>query len=648
MADSAPAPLEDFLRTVTTVWLKQFERARKDKREKFSKVANRIWEYYGKNYLDLYWGTIRENEQKRKPHYPTRINKTGQFVSLMVPWMHHKVPNRLVAPLRSPPPPEITQLFQQAVGQPLPMNLPAPNHVPDTAGAWLMQTFLNYICADHQNNLSRESRTMLPQALAMGRGVVWHEMIDSPTGEVPYTSYDSNKNLFISPDCQRMHEADVIYRVRKMPVWRIAERFHRKEDELRDKWQDYWGQRRKGSSETDLLLGPSDETDSEMGAYIEVFSRCGIGHHFHAENDELRDFSAAFGDKQYVYLALMPGLDTPLNFPATLTAQQAKDALEWPIRFWAERQNPWPCTVLDFIPNQDDPWATSVLQKALPIQEGLDHGYSFLMDHIEMSSRDITVCSQAMAQGLKQAIIEGVDQSVVTVPGDVAEEVRKMFEVIQFPRVNRDAWDVIGAMERLFEDLTGMTPLIMGQQGGRQLRSAQEAAALEGHASTRPEDMRECYDKFQSAVALKEGQAARLKVPSKVVAPLFGEQVQDDAEMGEVPSGPFSMLWDELIYRPDDPVGAAADFVYSIEAGTGQRKNRQKLESDTRAMMEIAFGPLLNAWSSGAPVQDQLNSLVAAAAEGFDNPELRKIVFPALMPPPPPPGQAPPEGAPPP
>lgn len=583
----------ELLQRVVTIWERQIELAKKRKEEQFGRTARQLWSFKGKSYRDLY---LEGEDQarfgdKRSPYYKARINKTAEAIEIFVPFCLSQIPERLVAPDRPPLTPELqtavpgAAMARQIVDQ------------QDALVAYMLQWFLNYTAREY--DLRREARTALSEAFGKGSGVLWHEMRPSGAGLIPASYYDSIDYYLIDPDAKQTRDADYVIRECQDSAWRLAERTQLPR-------QMFIGHDRSASQAAADEVEGRAESSNDIVTYYRIWSRCGIGHWIDSDQEAFKPLATALdGLGPYVYLEIMPGERFPLNIrPAQLdgpdAAEELKRRLQWPIRFYADAaDNPWPCTRIDLTPNAENPWATSPLEKGLAIQIFLDHLYTFIMNHVRIGSAKLIFLSKSLPDAVKDALENVRDLLVQVVDGKPGEELEKLIATFSFPELSKDTWQMIPTAERAYENATGLTPLLYGQQGPTQIRTAKESAIREQHASTRPEDYADTTEDWLSKVAAKEGQAARMHAGVRVVGPLFGEPLPPldprtdepavDPETGQLLGafGPMTQAWHDLVMT-DDEYAAAAEFSYRVAAGTARRQNRGKLMADFQQMFQVA------------------------------------------------------------
>jgi hypothetical protein len=621
------------LDALTNLWQSLISRARKDKEEKFARTARRVWDFIGKGYMDLYGPTVDREyqpfEEGGGPYFKARLNLSYQFLSVFLPHCHFRSPQRVVAPNRPEMPPE---LLSAITGQPVPQGTPMPEqpqHTPDTVRAWLMQWFLNYLPGEY--NLRKEAALACQEALVKGRGVVWCELTSSAYGPVPGSFYDSVDGLLIDPAARTLRTADYIIRQRRANREELAEAMDLDPERLKhisSKDRDF--ELETQDTEGDEFKIDFDDSDS-MVTYYEVYSRRGLGPGYAPEDEQLKELRKDLGDLADgpSYLVILPNVGFPLNLPPEVLEvgdeAEIRARLDWPIPFYKDQANPWPCSVLDFHPHTKDAWAKSPLEAALPLQVFLDQCYSFLMDRIAATSRQLIFVSKGLEDEVRQAIIEGFDRSVVPVAGDTYQKISEYVHVLQFPEVNKDIYTLIAMVQREFEEITGQVPLLQGSMGPTQARSSAEVQIRDAHASTRPDDYAEKTEEWHSQIARKEGFATRLLVPPP--AALFGEQTQE-TEGGEV-YGPFSQLWAVLV-NTDDPDEAAAELDYTIEVGSGRKKNKEKMLQDVQMIGQTLVTPILNMLQQTGIGAQQYNAYVRLLGEASDQ-RLDDMMLPDLQ-----------------
>ncbi len=590
--------MAELLPSIVSLWEAQIENAKKTRYRQFGKKASRLWDFLGKEYKDLYLGDRAardDGDDQEFPHvkgsfYKPRLNKSAEFVALYVPYLHAKVPHRLVTPDRPQLPQDLLQLMQEAVDS------QGEVQMRDKLRAWLMQWFCNWTPGEY--GLTREMRLMLPEALVKGRGVLWHEMVQGPHGEIPASLFESVDGLLIDPDCVMLREAGWIVRQRQRSVWQLADESGVSADKLRGAYDSNL----KKSLDTQYA-GGGDEKHDVVTEY-QVFSRAGLGRKFFEADEEIARLDRVverLGGN--VWLQIVPGLSHPLNLPPELlespeSEAQIEAALKWPTPFYRHAQDPWPFSSLDFYPNEGDPWCRSPIGAALPLQVFLDNSYAYLQGRIRATCRDLIITSAQLEDTVRDAINSGLDQELVVTDME-AEVVKDLIHIIQFPEVNKDLYQIIAMGERAYEKNTGMDPLLYGSIGETQARSAREMDVREGHVSSRPQDFADMTESFMSGIARKEGMMTRLNVGQDEVAPLFGEPIPQEGGVDEegatvepVLMGPLTEAWMGLVFTKDDAV-AAAELAYSIEAGSGRRKNKQKQMGDAQSLAQTIMQPAL-------------------------------------------------------
>jgi len=452
-------------------------------------------------------------------------------------------------------------------------------------------------------------------------------------------------NLLVDPDCEHaMREAGWIARKRRRSIWQVADEFEIPADELRGHYKSYLqqsadeanGQDNKDAQrESDLDSAEGGRGGGDVIEYYEVYTRgVGLGHVYSTASEELREVAAAADQLgQNLYLAICPGMPYPMNLASALRGTEdltgaLTAALQWPIPFFENRQNPWPMTPLDFYPGTDCTWPSSPLEPAIPLQIFLDLGYGWLMGRVGIASRQMLVTSEALDKEFKEAQASGDDLQIISVKGNASQAIKDMFEVVQLPPINTDLYTILSMVESAFRMAMGTDALLYGGEGDRQIRSSAEVQIRQGNLMNRPEDMAECAERWQSEIARAEGFMARVAVAPQSVAPLFGEEATGMGPLGQPQLGPLTQMWSMLVNA--EPPRAAMELAYTIEAGSGRRKNKQKQQADAQMLVQTLFQPLLGLAQATGQI-NPINALIDFIGDANEM-DVSNMKIPQIMP----------------
>jgi len=641
------------LPAITQVWLNLIDRSKEAKFRQFGKTADRAWAFLGKDYRELYIDAVDDRGEKfayaEGAVFQTRRNLAREFINVYIPYVHAKVPTRLVSPRRPPLPADLLELAIKKN----PRIALAINEAKQRQDAWepidklqcmLFSWFLNYLPSEY--DLFREQRRALPEALVKGRGIHWTEMQNGAYGMIPCSYMDTIDGLLCDPDSRSWLHQNFIVRERCEHVVRIAEKFELPRERIRGSFNSNLA---KSSAKTGADLIPRTyDKSGDVGVYYEIYSRMGIGSAFDAASEPLKKLDAAMSELgQNIYLAIMPGVPHPLNLPPEVliddseaTQAEMRARLSWPIPFHADLTDPWPCSLCDFYPNQNDPWATSPLEGPMPLLAFIDHAYSYMFSRVRITSRNLVIISKALEECVVQGLIKGSDLECIKYNGEPGVELDKLIKVVEFPELRRDLLLVVDKAESAFERAAGMGPEIYGAAPQTQDRSATATSARESRLSSRPNDFADVVENWNSRIASKEALATRLYVDENVVRNLFREQPRKVIDptippevlaqaqaMGVTPpmqtiEGPFTQKWKELIScKIEDAAIAATELAYTVEAGSGRRKNQQKQEADAKILVE-AIPNLLQVMQQCIQLQNMApyNAMVEALGKLIDSP----------------------------
>ena len=615
----------DWIAAVQELWLRQIEAAKKTKERQFNKQAARAWGFLDKTYTQLHMqadenGDPRAFMDADGPRHRVRRNLAREYVNLMMPYVFAQIPHRLATPRRPPLPPELAPMFPAAPQT----KAGLPVSIAESFGSYMMSWYLNWTPGEY--NLMDEFRMGLPESLVKGRSVFWYSIQNTVNGPMPVTEYDTVDYMLIDPDCEHYRDAAYIIRKRRLSAWRLSQMVGVPAKDIRKAYASHIAM---SASLNSFSAEGDDDTESDVVEYYEVYSRFGIGAQLpHADPDLAEIASVLESLGPHVYLMIVPGMKHPLNmmpehFGAGSLETELKARLSWPLPVY-ESYDPWPCTVVDFSPNTSDPWAASPLQGAMPLLVFLDHAYSWMMSRIRVSSRDLILCAQEIEESLDDAIESGADQQIVQVTKATLDQIGKFVHVLQFPEIKADFWNVISKVEYAFERASGMAPLLYGETGGRQMRSAAEADIRQGNATSRAEYMAECVEAAMSRMAAKEAIITRMFVPPPYA--LFGEMLPQGGQPDM--TTPYGLYWSALV-NTDDPAEAVGEYTYQVEAGTARRQNKQAQIADMQSLTQTLLPPLLQAYQmTGNP--SPANALIGVIGQAMDR-NLDGLMLPPLQ-----------------
>lgn len=634
------------LKQLVSIWQKQIDYAKAHRWRVWGESASIIWKYYGRK-LE-YPPEVSDEEGfmeefLKKDHWRSTLGKTSQYVRVMLPIVHHKVPHRQVKPERLPIEPE---LYGLPPGMPI---VPSQSEMKGKWAASLLHRALNYLV--HANDLRRECRPMHIEALTKGRGVVWHEISGGSLGDVPFSSYDSVDNLVIDPDCRQVREAGWCARKRRRPAWIVAEEFGLNPDELKGQHKSYRQRAENDTRDEHENVPQSGEAPKDIIEYWEVYSRVGFGHKLSGAGDELKEARTALDSAgPYIYLAICPGVPYPLNMHpermAVMGESEITASITWPIKFHEFPTEPWPFTELDYYPGVDVPWPSPPLESAIPLQAFLDSAYSYLSRKIRVTSRDLLVVADGLDPEVKAGLIDGLDHEVLQMKGKVSQNLQESIQWLQGPAIKSDIIQIIQAFDQAFEAVSGMSEAMSGATPARQMRSAAEAGLVQSMMSIRPEDMQEMGEDFHSRVSRKEAFMLRQPfiTPIESVSRILGENQQEiaigqqmvaagqfgptmDQMSGQValPPGGLTQAW-MMHVATDDPAEAASEYDYSVEAGTGRKRNKAKELQDVQDSAQ-AMLPMFMEYYGATGDSSQVNAWITAWAEAADR-DPKPFLFP--------------------
>jgi hypothetical protein len=463
-----------------------------------------------------------------------------------------------------------------------------------------------YAARESVFNFQHEGRMACRDMLLSGRGILWQEVVETPAGPLPGAFFVPYKDLWLDPSADLPRNAHYAIRYRERPVWEVAKDFGWDVEELL-----------KAARTSPSGQEVSEKRSTDTMVYYEVYSRMGIGHRLNTQDPDLEAAATILDSAgENVFLAICPDLEEPLNLTeiafVTKTEAEVMDDLQWPIKLWGDFADPWPFSLLE--PYSEGLYPKPPLEDAMPLVRFIDFGWGWLMGHIKISARQIIIMAKSLGLVVKEGILEGYDLEVLEHDGAPGIDIPKMVHVLQIPEVKREIFEILSGADRKLEESTGMMEILTGALPQTQDRSAAASEIRHSNAMIRPQDLADQVESFHSSVAGKSVAAFRLLVRSEGIAPIFGETLlsQDGQAMPILP--PLTAAWKRFA-ETDDPYLASADYMCSIEAGSGRRKNREKLRNDTLEFAKIALPQIMPYYQATGDAQ-QLNALMADLAVG--------------------------------
>ncbi len=665
MYDSAS---DKIMSGLCSIWLAKINKASEHKKKMFQDDADEAMMFYRPpegNYNFVYKGTMTSKTgvgiDVEEPTFKMTLNKVSELVEIFGPILYAKNPVRQVNP-RVPvdlgsevmgdpavmsalmPPgvdPAMTSdpAFTQMLGQAI-MQQEASRAKMDGLKSTLVAAYLNF--TPNEFRLKDESEKAIDEALIKGRGCMWTELVTPPGSQAKYVNsvYDSVDFLFIDPDAEALQDA-----------WWIARKCVLKPGSLKDK-----GSFESYNRQSEVDVSHERQYDRQRGltndlmTYYQIYSRMGAGGRLSGSERDVEKADLVPGDMgnfskiidplagDYVYLAIAPGVDFPLNLPPEVQdaplngtnpndpgLQQLKQRLAWPVPYWAD--GTWPVSELDFHPVPRSPWPMSHIKPAMGELRFLCWAYSFVAGKIRSTLRDIVAVLKEMSAEFKITVLEGADLSLVELDPQ-NRSISECIQVMQFPQMNADIWKIIEAVENNFEKRVGLNEVFYGKSQ-RQDRSATESNLKAQSQNIRPDDMAERVESWQTAVARKEAAAARMLLSPADVAPALGPLA--------------AQLWGQFVSSND--LSVFRELEYRIESGSTRKPNKDRDVDNANQAMPILL-PILNQFASGTGQVGPLNALITFWAKAHDL-DPTPFMLPA-PPPPPPPGSVPAPGAPPP
>lgn len=650
--------LDSDLKTIKSLWAEKITLASKKKWHEFGKYAVECEKFYAApNHNFMY-----KNEFNVGDGPKVTTNLVFQMVDVFLPFLHHTNPNRLVTDRRPQVdpmlqlalyPPEMIQqaaqehdqqqiqMAQQAgvMGQPFqpqqfdPTVLLPSDPVGDATRLIrhsLMEQYLNY--TPHELALHSESLKSLTEALVMGRGVWWTELIDGPNGKMVGSFHDSVDFLQLDPDFTDLKKCAWASRERTAPRAWLERRFGMPKDDLKGSSRSHTQQAAENVKGEIAIEGiaerqrdkrsDDDGSTQDLVRYFEIYSRCGLGGKLAGAEPELQDRLASFGDN--LYIVITDDYPYPLNMRPDMfdvgiggdmdgAIRSSRDGMQWPTPMHADPAHPWPFTVCDFHHQRNSVWPVSHVRPALGEQKIINWIWSHVANQVSQSSDGTWLYDERLPDEIIEKLTRRVNNKWVGLPNREGRSLRELVDYLPPPDVSQSLMEVAQIFEHRFQTITGSLEVLGGGQSNRQMRSSAEAQIANTRATSRPEAMAERYDQCQSRIARNEAIAIRHHLDAKQIAPFFEEDFSTDSEQELPEVGYLSQLWQHAVFS-DDINKILSESNYRIESGSSRKPNPADISAALNEQLNQVMPLLKEEWqATGDPTN--INKYMAHLAK---------------------------------
>lgn len=586
---------------VADAWLGVLEVAERVKNERFSQYAREAMNFYDGPH-NWMWendysrnskggGFLDTNSTVRKPVFRMTTNRVFEAVALFGPALFHKYPQVLVDPRRhpeidpmvlglDPADPNMAMAYQQF------QQMQQMRLTQRTSHAKIRQHYLNWL--QDESGKKEEARHAITEAVIKGMGVMWTEMFTPPGSQIKYprSRYLNVDDLLVDPDAEHPSEVRWIARRCRHNTRDVAQKYGLDLKELRGHLQSGHMQATP-EGRAAARNGKKHSQTFDICEYWEIYSKVGFGDDLLSLRDSRQPYRFdSFGP--FTCIVVAKGIPYPLNLPdsalGTKPFEQLFTDVQWPIPFWTDPNcgHGWPFASLAFYFKPGCVWPVSLIKPAIGELRFVNWCLSFLADKVADCSMDYIVTTKAVAKELEEQFRKGdgpykmLEIDLSSIGGPKASKVSDLINFLQAPQFNGDIWKMVEAMLEIIDRRTGITELLAGLGGQRQIRSAEEASIRNQNTQIRPDDMAEKTEQFITDSVKKEMIAAQWLCGRADVEPSIGAEA--------------AWVWEQQIQTQDfDAV--VRDFNYTIEAGSARKPNlvqrQQGLQELGRTMMPV-------------------------------------------------------------
>lgn len=623
----------DILRPVCKGWEAVIDRAEKFKEECFGKDA--AWAMAMYDGPDYGTGELKPENKKLigmaggsvpPPAFIMSVNKLAEVNQLYGPALYVRNPHVLVTPVKRPimgpefigdPNDPNVQMFYQQAMQGFQMD-----HTLRTGAAGVLENYINW--SQFELNKRRHARKWIQEAILKGMGVGWTELYQPPGMQFPMigTFYDSVDNLLLDPDADLWDDMRYVIRRRRARQDEVEQRFGLEEGQLDGKGRYESTERQSlGRQSRSYQHRKRMKQHCDIIEYYEVFSKIGFGDRIAIDGTggyKNKHVFDQFGD--YCYLAIVKGLDYPLNLPPWDLEKEPQELFfqaQWPIPFWGGKDG-WPMTELYFHDHPNCIYPTAHYKFARGEINFVNWSMSYLATKIATASTTIVAYMKAADDEIKQALSKSEGgYSHVEFSEGLGKKINELIQFLNPPPLGGDHLTMTQLVENNADKRLGLNDMMYGGDDGRQMRSAKEAALRGQYAATRPEDFADKTEDALSRMAAKESFAMRWLLQRPDVEPVVG------------PIG--GMIWEKLI-STTDVEAVVREFDYRVEAGSTRKPNKSTMQDQANQAVQN-LGQILFAWAQGTGNVEPFNNLMRYWGKAMDYENIDSM----LLPPPPPP-----------
>lgn len=601
-----------YMASVVEAWRGKIQASREsDARKNFFHTAE-MCDHFFRGSMEMMWDDGFRNKflgGMPAPKFKVAIGKVFEMVAIMGPSVMWDYPGRVIkTEMIKPLPPDVFRgdqeryaIYLDELEQETQMNI---------ARDYLMESYLNFSHREQPGGgLIHDSHLAITDAIVKGAGVLWVEPYQYPGSDRVLTKceYDRIERLYIDPDCSRANLTDAQWVVRERfdCYWDVEKKFGLPPNTLKDKCNAY-SRETLGTnrSEADKSARRSGLNDKDRIVWYEVYSKQGIGVRSMSTRPAVADaFEEVMGD--FCYLAIVDGVEYPLNFPPSVAEQadddEARSRFEWPVPYWTDGR--WPFAMLKFHEVPGCPWPLAPVAMGLGELVFLNVVVSCLMERAYKSCGAILAVDKGIDTDMLNRLKSGEFNGVVEMSPQNQATIDQLIKWIEAPTIDQSVFAIIDQISEMFNQRTGLSDLLYGgHAGGKVSRSSADAQLMHEAAGGRAEWMKRCAETWQTEVADLERIAAGFNVTGKDIAPRFGREAAN--------------VWDELIANAD-PEQYVRCMRCTIQANSIQKPNKFKDTANLQAMAQYTL-PILQEYWHKTNDSVPLNSFLAAMGAAAD------------------------------
>lgn len=429
-----------------------------------------------------------------------------------------------------------------------------------------------------ETDFTKQTRRTILDYLARGRGVMWTGV--HPRTGIVSSFFDSVVNHLKDPDAQVEEDVKWSGRIRVMTRQQAARLYPESQSLINQL-------RSSAVRESDRDSDHRDSNTSDCVKLVEIWMLNGLQEYKGGAELAKQMGLASEKAKEMGESGTMPAIDgqQPMKYVIGYDDHVLIHAGPWELPWYMDSR--WPCEELVSYDEGTVLTPMSPLHAAMGFQQAINWIVTLMIGRFRTTSRLLVAVKKQNGEGLSDddmvRALLGNDIEALAVPFNNADGTGKLADYLETFN-----WDnnwitpslaMLDAMERKFEEATGITKLLQYGEGQSQDRSAAATRLRERTAFARIDDMGDAVLDFHSQLGRKEAIALQYLKDRRHIAATLGQGAAKDYGFLADTSDPQELIQkgmtdlDQIMsaYTLEDILREAE---FTIDVGTSPRQSR--------------------------------------------------------------------------